>query len=47
MLLSSFESNGHTLGFHPQTERLELLCTDCRRVQCIWIAIPRGSAAEI
>ena len=27
VLLSSFHLNGHTLGFHPQTEKLEPPCT--------------------
>ena len=27
VLLSSFHLNGHTLGFHPQTEKLEQPCT--------------------
>ena len=26
-LLSSFHLNGHTLGFHPQSQKLESLCT--------------------
>ena len=27
LLLSSFQLNGHTLGFHPQTQKLEPVCT--------------------
>ena len=27
VLLSSFHLNGHTLGFHPQTQKLEPPCT--------------------
>ena len=27
VLLSSFHLNGHTLGFHPQTQKLESPCT--------------------
>ena len=27
VLLNSFHSNGHTLGFHPQTQKLEPPCT--------------------
>ena len=27
VLLSSFYLNGHTLGFHPQTQKLEPPCT--------------------
>ena len=27
VLLNSFQVNGHTLEFHPQTQRLELPCT--------------------
>ena len=27
VLLSSFHLNGHTLGFHPQTQKLEQPCT--------------------
>ena len=27
VLLSSFHLNGHTLGFHPQTQKLEIPCT--------------------
>ena len=26
VLLSGFNLNGHTLGFHPQTQTLELAC---------------------
>ena len=26
-LLNSFHLNGHTLGFHPQTQKLEPPCT--------------------
>ena len=26
-LLSNFHLNGHTLGFHPQTQKLEPACT--------------------
>ena len=27
LMLSSFPLNGHTLGFHPQTQKLEPRCT--------------------
>ena len=27
VLLSSFHLNGHTLGFHPQTQKLKPPCT--------------------
>ena len=27
VLLSSFHLNGHTIGFHPQTQKLEPPCT--------------------
>ena len=27
LLLSSFHLNGHTLGFHPQTQKVEAPCT--------------------
>ena len=27
VLLNSFHLNGHTIGFHPQTEKLEPPCT--------------------
>ena len=27
VLLDSFHLNGHTLGFHPQTEKSQPLCT--------------------
>ena len=28
VLLTIFHLNGHTLGFHPQSQKLELPCTD-------------------
>jgi len=30
VLLSSLQLNGHTLGFHPQTQKLGILYNDCK-----------------
>ena len=39
VLLSSFHLNGHTLGFHPQTQKLDAPCKSCSPSK----TVPQGS----